>query len=238
MLAIIPARGGSKGLPGKNIRPLYGKPLIQYTIEAAINAKAVDRVIVTTDDRAVAESARMAGAEVPFMRPGYLASDTASAVDVYIHAVEFMMDLTRAEITKFMVLLPTAPLRTEKHIDEAVDLFYRSKADTLVSVKEADTPPGWYMDMDNGGCIHNSGFGVKGSIVSNRQVNRTYYIPNGAIYILDYKLLKGKRTYYTEHTVGYVMQRSESVDIDTIDDFEYAEFAMKKFEPGVLPSTM
>ncbi|SDB56074.1 N-acylneuraminate cytidylyltransferase [Pseudobutyrivibrio sp. YE44] len=228
MLAIIPARGGSKGLPGKNIKPLLGKPLIAYAVEAALASKYIDRVIVTTDDEEIARVAREAGAEVPFMRPAELASDTATAVDVYIHATEFMMKETGEPIEKFMVLLPTAPLRTVAHIDGAVEAFKAQGSDTLISVTEAETPPSWYMNMDDRGCIANAGFGMKGAIVNNRQVNDAYYIPNGAIYILDYKLLKEKRTYYSDNTYGYVMGRLESIDIDNIDDFEYAEFLMKK----------
>lgn len=227
MLAIIPARGGSKGLPGKNIRPLNGKPLIQYTIEAALASKYVDKVIVTTDDQKIADVAKLAGAEVPFLRPDYLASDTASAVDVYIHATEFAMREMGMKFSKFIVLLPTAPLRNSKHIDEAVALFNRLNADTLVSVNEAETPPTWYMNMDNALRIRNAGFGQESAIMGNRQVNNTFYVPNGAIYILDYKLLKEKRTYYSENTVGFVMSRKESVDIDTLDDFEYAEYLIK-----------
>ncbi len=228
MLAIIPARGGSKGLPGKNIRPLNGKPLIQYTVEAALSSKCVDKVIVTTDDQKIADVAKLAGAEVPFLRPDYLASDTASAVDVYIHATEFAMHEMGMKFSKFIVLLPTAPLRNSKHIDEAVALFNRLNADTLISVNEAETPPTWYMNMDDELRIRNAGFGQKSAIMGNRQVNNTFYVPNGAIYILDYKLLKEKRTYYSENTVGFVMRRKESVDIDTLDDFEYAEYLMWK----------
>lgn len=227
MLAIIPARGGSKGLPGKNIKPLNGKPLIQYTVEAALRSDAIDRVIVTTDDRAIADTAKVAGAEIPFIRPDFLASDTASAVDVYIHAVEYMEKESGNKIDRFMVLLPTAPLRTEKHIDEAYDLFCSTKAETLISIKEAENPPTWFLEM-NDKKIYNAGFGNIAGIVSNRQVSNTYYVPNGAIYILDYKLLKERRTYYSDNTVGYVMSRKDSADIDTIDDFEYAEYLLKK----------
>lgn len=226
MIAIVPARGGSKGLPGKNIRLLNGKPLIQYTIEAALGSDCVDRVIVTTDDENIASIARQTGADVPFMRPDNLASDTVSAVDVYLHAVEFVAAESIKRISKFIVLLPTAPLRTSEHIDEAFALFQSKHADTLISVREADVPPSWYMSMNSKGCIRSAGFGIKGSLVANRQINGEYYIPNGAIYILDYDLLKKKRTYYTDNTIGYVMSRSVSVDIDTIDDFKYAEYLM------------
>ena len=227
MIAIIPARGGSKGLPGKNIRMLCGKPLIQYTVEAALESNAIDRVIVTTDDTAIAEAAITAGAEVPFMRPEVLASDKASAVDVYIHAAEFLKGVG-CEINKFMVLLPTAPLRSSKHINEAYSLFCKKNADTLISVKEADNPPTWFLEMKDNQRIKNAGFGPREGIVSNRQNCNPFYVPNGAIYILDYKLLKEKRTYYSDNTIGYLMGKLESVDIDSIDDFEYAEFLLSR----------
>jgi len=227
MIAIIPARGGSKGVPGKNIKELDGKPLIAYTIEAALGAKGVDRVIVTTDDEAIADVARKYGAEVPFMRPAELASDTAAAPDVYVHAVEFMSKEMGQPIEKFMVLLPTVPLRTSQHIDEAIELFNKEKADTLLSMTEADTPATWYHYRDENGRVHNAGFGA-GDVMKNRQTNEAYIIPNGAIYILDYKLVKEKRTYYCDNTIAYVMKSEDSVDIDYPIDFEIAEFFMKK----------
>jgi len=227
MIAVIPARGGSKGLPGKNIRMLNGKPLIAYTIEAALGSKYIDRVIVTTDSEEIANVARQYGAEVPFMRPDELSSDTASAIDVYLHAVEYLMDETGSKIEKFMALLPTAPLRTSKHIDEAVELIQRENAVSLISVKEAETPVTWYMNKDEQDRICNAGFGSVGSAVANRQVNATYYVPNGAIYILDYSLLKNQRTYYCDNTIGYVMSAEASVDIDTKIEFMFAEMLMK-----------
>jgi len=228
MIAFIPARGGSKGVPGKNIKDLCGKPLISYTIEAALKAKTIDRVIVTTDDADIARVAKEAGAEVPFMRPDYLASDTASAIDVYLHAADFVSKETGKPVEKFMVLLPTVPLRDERHIDEAVAQFEKDKATTLISFTEAEVPAGWYHQMDEEGRVKNAGFGAKGSNVANRQTNAAYYIPNGAIYILDYKLLKEKRTYYCDETYAYVMKREDSVDIDYPIDFEIAELMMKK----------
>ena len=136
MIAFIPARGGSKGVPGKNIKEICGKPLIAWTIEAALKADCIDRVIVTTDDEAIARVAKEYGAEVPFMRPAELSSDTASAIDVYLHATEFVMNETGEKIDKFMVLLPTVPLRTEKHIDEAFNQFKADGATTLISFAE------------------------------------------------------------------------------------------------------
>lgn len=227
MIAIIPARGGSKGLPGKNIKELCGKPLIAYTIEAALGAEEIDRVIVSTDSMEIAEIAEKYGAEVPFMRPAELANDTASAVDVYLHAVSFVEQQTGIVMDKFMVLLPTAPLRKAEHIKEALGLFRASKANTLVSMKEADTPISWYFEKDEIGRVHNAELG-KYNAIANRQCNQKYYIPNGAIYILDTKLLRSKRTYYDDNTFAYIMSAEESVDIDYEFEFEMAEYLMKR----------
>ncbi len=227
MIAFIPARGGSKGVPGKNIKEICGKPLIAWTIEAAKRAEGIDRVIVTTDDEAIAAVAREYGAEVPFMRPAELSSDTASAIDVYLHATEFVMNETGEKIDKFMVLLPTVPLRTEKHIDEAIAQFNRDEATTLISFAEAEVPASWYHVTDDNGRVHNAGFGA-GATMGNRQANETYIVPNGAIYILDYELLKTKRTYYCDNTVAYVMKREDSIDIDYPIDFEFATCLMQK----------
>ena len=132
-----------------------------------------------------------------------MASDTASAVDVYIHAAEFMRDEYDENTNSFMVLLPTAPLRKTEHIEEAITLFHANNSVTLISVTEAEVPPSWYLNIDNNGHLISSGFGVKDSIVKNRQNNQIYYIPNGAIYILDYNLLKENRTYYCDRTIPY-----------------------------------
>lgn len=226
MLAIIPARGGSKGLPGKNIKPLNGKPLIAYAIEAALKSKYIDRVIVTTDSDEIAEVAIQYGADVPFKRPDELSSDTASAIDVYLHTTEFVMAEEKKKIDKFMVLLPTAPLCTTEHINNAVKFFNETNATTLIAVKEAETPITWYMNKDQEDRIANAGFGV-GNAVTNRQVNSKYFVPNGAIYILDYDLLKNNRTYYCDNTVGFEMSAEDSVDIDTLTEFKFAEMLIK-----------
>ena len=235
MLAIIPARGGSKGLPGKNVRNLCGKPMIAYAIEAALGASCVDKVVVSTEDVEIAAVSKEYGAEVPFMRPGNLASDTASAIDVYIHATEYMHEHFNMDVSKFMVLLPTAPFRTAEHIEQAYDKFLKCNAKTLVSVTDPETPPGWYMTINDNGMIRNAGFEKKESIISNRQNSEKYFIPNGAIYILDYDLLKKERTYYCESTAYYYMNKRQSVDIDTLDDFKYAEYLLKE-RMGIIQS--
>lgn len=229
MIALIPARGGSKGLPGKNIKNLCGKPLIAHTIGAALNASGIDRVVVTTDSEEIAEIAKQYGAEVPFLRPKELAGDTSSAVDVYLHAVDFLQKESGQEIQKFMVLLPTAPLRGSENIEQALKEFYEKKAETLISMKEAETPVSWYYGMNEEGRVKNLGFDGQNA-VKNRQVNNVYYIPNGAIYILDTRLLREKRTYYSDNTVAYLMSQEESVDIDCALDFKIAELLLSQKE--------
>lgn len=223
MIAIIPARGGSKGLPGKNIKLLNGKPLIAYTIEAAKNASGIERVIVSTDDKEIAKVAKQYGAEVPFKRPEELSGDTASAVDVYLHVIDYLRENESLQIDKFMVLLPTAPLRTSQHIEEALDKFHKTNATTLISMTEAETPPSWYYSLNIDGTVINAGLADVNPI-ANRQNNQIYLIPNGAIYILDADLLQEERTYYTNSTVPYIMSKECSIDIDTLYDFKLAEF--------------
>lgn len=227
MIALIPARGGSKGLPGKNIKNLCGKPLIAHTVEAALKAEGIERVIVTTDSEEIAAVAREYGAEVPFLRPAALAGDNSSAVDVYLHAVDFLEKESGRSIEKFMVLLPTAPLRNSINIEQALRQFYEQNAETLISMREAETPISWYYEMNIEGRVKNLGLDAENA-VKNRQVNKKYYIPNGAIYILDKKLLKEKRTYYSDNTVAYLMSAEQSVDIDCELDFKIAELLLSQ----------
>ena len=229
MIAIIPARGGSKGVPRKNIRDLCGKPLMAYTIEAALNATSIVRVVVTTEDEEIADVAREYGAEVPFMRPKALAGDRSKAQDVYLHAVEYLKDHDGEDMSKFMVLLATTPFRTAFFIDDAVRVFQEERPETLISVKKVEAPPAWLLIRDTAGRVHNAGFDSE-KASGNRQENRTYYMPNGAIYILDYRLLKEKMTYYSDNTIGYVMDQEASIDIDNMEEFEYAEYLMGRIK--------
>ena len=141
MIAIIPARGGSKGIPNKNIKQLSGKPLIAYTIEAAKNAKSLKKIILSTDDQEIAKIARNYGVEVPFMRPKELATDDALAIDNYIYTIERLNSKLREPYESFVVLQPTSPLRTALDIDNAVRIFRENNADSVVSVSEAPYCP-------------------------------------------------------------------------------------------------
>jgi len=222
MLAIIPARGGSKGLPGKNIKPLCGKPLIAYTIEAAKKSKHVDRIIVSTDSQDIADIALQYGAEIPFYRPVELATDNAKAIDVYLYTIN-MLNSEKNTIEDFIVLQPTSPLRTEKDIDNSIEIYMKNNASSVISVKEADCPPEWYKVITVNGVLKNY---FEESRILNRQDYSKSYVPNGAIYIFNYKTLLQTGTYYTDRTFPYVMPAETSVDIDTILDFKFAELLL------------
>ena len=223
MIALIPARGGSKGLPGKNIRLLNGKPLIAYAIEAALKAKHIDRVIISTDDEEIARVAVEYGAELPFMRPAELASDTAMAVDNYIYTIDRLEKEGGKPIEAFVVLQPTSPLRIAEDIDGAVELFLKKEADSVISYTKEAHPVVWHKYLDN----ESRFVDIFDANIKNRQENRVSYYPNGAVYVFRTAIIR-ERKYYTDRSYAYVMPRSRSVDIDFIEDFEYAEFLLNR----------
>ena len=223
MISIIPARGGSKGLPGKNILPLCGKPMIAYTIEAAKQSKYIDRVIVSTDDQKIAEIALQYGAEVPFLRPDFLASDTAQAVDNYIYTIERLSKEWNTPIEEFVVLQPTSPLRIAEDIDGAIEMFMEKKADSVISYTPEAHPVRWHKYLDE----NNAFVDIFDTTIANRQDLKTSYYPNGAVYVFRFSMIK-ERKYYTDKSYGFVMPRVRSVDIDYKEDFDYVEFLMSR----------
>lgn len=223
MIAIIPARGGSKGLPGKNIRPLNGKPLIAYAVEAALKAKNIDRVIISTDDEDIARVAANYGAELPFMRPAELASDTAMAIDNYIYTIGRLEEESGEKIEAFVVLQPTSPLRIAEDIDGAVEMFEQKNADSVISYTQEAHPISWHKYLDNEGRF----IDILDANIKNRQDNRISYYPNGAVYVFRTSMIRNRK-YYTEKSYAYIMPRTRSVDIDFIEDFEYAEFLLTR----------
>jgi N-acylneuraminate cytidylyltransferase/CMP-N,N'-diacetyllegionaminic acid synthase len=224
MLAIIPARGGSKGVPKKNIRLLGGKPLIQWTIEAAMHATNLDRVILSTDDEEIAEVCKPLGVEIPFMRPKELARDDSRGIDTYIYTIDRLNEKLDYGYKEFVVLQPTSPLRLPEDIDNSIDLYLRKKADSVISCVEMSHPPLWTLKMDNKGIISNY-FDFDDSGLNRQDLNPAYF-PNGAVHVLKYSLVKEKHTYYSNNTFAYVMPQERSVDIDCEIDFKFAEFLM------------
>lgn len=226
MIAIIPARGGSKGLPGKNIKPLNGKPLIAYTIEAALDSDYISEVIVTTDSDEIASVAKKAGATIPFMRPEELARDKSKAIDVYIYTIERLKKERGIKIQSFIVLQPTSPLREKNDIDAAIRLFSEKKADSVISVTEASHPPVWAKKISPEGIL--TDYFPEYSTNLNRQEIEPAFMPNGAIFIFKYSLLKENYRYYFSQTYPYIMPADRSVDIDSQFDFDFAEFLLTK----------
>lgn len=223
--AIIPARGGSKGLPRKNILKLAGKPMIAWTIEAALNSKYISDVIVSTDDEEIAEISRKYGAQIPFMRPKELATDDSIAIDTYLYTVEKLNLEYNKNIEEFVVLQPTSPLRKSVHINEAIQLFYNKEADSVLSFYENPHPTNWLKLIDENGYLTNY---EKKLELKNRQDYQKTYLPNGAILILKYALMKKYRTYYFEKTRPYLMDKNSSIDIDDAFELIVAELLLKK----------
>ncbi len=221
MIAIIPARGGSKGVPYKNIKLLRGKPLIAYTIEAALKAESVTEVIVSTDDEAIAKVAREYGAKVPFLRPEELATDNAQAIDSYIYTVERLNEEFGYKIRDFIVLLATTPLRTSKDIDDAVQMYKEKNAYSVISYVEGCSPITGFKYLND----DNSFEHIFPDSLANRQEMREAYIPNGAVYVFKLNLLK-EGTYFSDSSYAYIMPKNRSIDIDTLEDFSYAEFLL------------
>jgi len=222
MVALIPARGGSKGLPKKNLKLLKGLPLISYTIIAAKKAKCIDKVIVSTDDEGIASISREYGAEVPFIRPTCLAEDDSPAIDVYLHAIEELEKTHRIVLDDICVLLPTCPLRTWVDIDKAYSIYIMKKADSVISFTQESHPIYWNKFIDTNGRFVNI---FDEDYLENRQKLRLSYYPNGGIYIFKTTLLR-QRKYYSDKSYAYIMPRERSVDIDTQNDFAYAEFLL------------
>lgn len=220
VLAIIPARGGSKGLPGKNTRQFAGKPLIGWTIEAALASQYIDRVIVTSDDEHIIAVAKDFGADVPFRRTPQLATDTATSADVIIDA------LAHCPGYDIMVLLqPTSPLRSVLDIDAALGLFVASQAPACVSVCEAQASPYWMFTLKDQGTLVPL---MAGGATARRQDLPVCYSLNGAIYVADAVWFVRERAILGPETIAYQMPVARSMDIDTLADFELAEFIFKQ----------
>ena len=226
MLAIIPARGGSKGLPGKNIRLLGGMPLICHSIKAALASNSISRVIVSTDSEEIAEVSKNCGAEVPYIRPVDLANDNSMVMDAYLHMVDKIAIETTKPIESFVALLPTVPLRLPYDIDEAVKIFKMKKADSVISVIKSPVPVQWYRKITSEGILCD--YLPEFNATKNRQELEETYVPNGAVYVFRTEVLRSTRQYYTDKTYPYIMIRERSADIDELIDFEWAEFLLNR----------
>lgn len=224
ILAIIPARGGSKRLPNKNILDLAGKPLVSWTIEAGINSKYIDSIVVSSDEQKILTIA-VENDVIPIKRPDELASDTSSTFDAVKHAIESM-----DKNYEYIVLLqPTSPLRNAKQIDEAIELLESKNADAIVSVCEMDHSPLWsnILPQDN-----NMSDFLRPEVKNKRSQDLPiYYRLNGAIYICKTQILLEEESFFLKNNIfAYLMDRESSIDIDELVDFKIAEFFLQREE--------
>jgi CMP-N,N'-diacetyllegionaminic acid synthase len=232
VLGLVTARGGSKGLPGKNLRPLAGKPLIAYTIEAASASGALHRIVLSTDDAGIAAAGRASGCDVPFMRPSELARDETPHLPVVQHAVRWLDEHEGYKPDAVMILQPTSPLRQPEHIRESVALLERSGADSVVGVcpvPDHDHPMRT-VSIDPSGLATLFVTGEPlGSRINRRQDMPRAWTMNGAIYLLRASLLSAAEPgLYGARTAAYIMSPASGISIDSLADWAAAERALEE----------
>ena len=217
ILALIPARGGSKGIPHKNIAPLAGKPLIKYSIDAALQSKYIDYVLVSTDDAEIADVAKKNGSNVPFLRPKELASDTAKTIDAVLHAIETLLEAGET-FDSLVLLQPTSPLRTAEDINGAIEKFYAAGRQPVVSVSEVSDHPILIRTIEDGVLkpLLQTGSTVR------RQDMPPFYRVNGSIYINPIEEIN-RDTSFNDNPIPFVMEKDHSIDIDEPIDLLIAE---------------
>ena len=222
VLAIIPARGGSKRLPRKNIRNLAGKPLIAWTIQAGLNSKYIDELIVSTDDMEIYNISQQYGVKLPYVRPAELASDNASSFAVVEHAMLYYRDKIRKTFDYVLLLQPTSPLRDYADINRALELLKKENADAIISVCEMEHSPLWANTLPSDLSMANF---LKDEVKEKRSQDlEKYYHLNGAIYICHTQRLLQEKTFFVKKNIfAYIMPKEKSIDIDTEWDMKLCE---------------
>lgn len=228
ILFVITARGGSKGVPRKNIIQLGPLPLIAYKIISAKKCKYENRIIVSTDDEEIAQVAKQYGAEVPFMRPDYLASDTASSMDVIDHAIKWVEENDSTKYDYICLLEPSSPFLTGTDLNTALDLLISKDADTLLGMKEVEVNTKFIhtLDSKNGLSLFYDEI-IKMTGV-RRQDQAQEYTMNGCIYAAKLEYFKKNHLFHSEKSVPYIMPTEKSVEIDSMMDLEFARFIVEK----------
>jgi CMP-N-acetylneuraminic acid synthetase len=226
IVALITARGGSKGIPGKNIIPVAGKPLLAWTIEAARQAPSVRRVVLSTDDAKIAEVARDWHCEVPFLRPADLAQDTSSHLSVVLHALEYL-EREEGKLPEYLLLLqPTSPMRSSGDIEAAIAVARSHDADSVVSVCSAHPHPWLAKQIVGDGSLRDF-FTLDKSRYLRRQDLPPAYVLNGAIYLIRPSVLRDQQTFHPSRTFPYVMPGERSLDIDDPWDLHVIRLIME-----------
>ena len=226
ILAIVPARSGSKGLVGKNIKNLCGKPLIGWSIESGLKSKYIDEVMLSTDSKEIAEIAKRYGADVPYLRPKDLATDSSTTFDVVKHVIDFYQDVKNKKFDYIVLLEPTSPLREDDDIDSMIEKLLDSnkKYDSIISIGEVHEHPSIMKKI-----IASSldSYCENLEMKSRRQDNDKAYFPYGVAYIVDTKILLDEQTFYTKKNTYYEVKRYQCYEIDDIYDFLAIENIMK-----------
>ena len=217
-VALIPARGGSKGIPRKNIKPFNSKPLIYWSIKVALESNKVDRVIVSTEDEEIADIARSFSAEVPFMRPKKYAMDNSSGLEPIMHALEKIPN-----INDLLILQPTSPLRRLQDIDGIFDQRSKFNSDSAVSLTLSKKPCDIFFQLDKNMKIFSNKKSL--SFKPRQEYQKRFYL-NGALYLSTKESIFKNKSLVTTDTVGYIMPEQYSIDIDTSFDWMIAEFLM------------
>ncbi|MBK6008032.1 acylneuraminate cytidylyltransferase family protein [Ramlibacter ginsenosidimutans] len=230
ILGLILARGGSKRLPGKNIRPLAGKPLLAWSIEAARACAEIADVVVSTDDEAIAAVARAHGARVPFLRPPALAADTSTSADAALHALAFLREQEGAQFDAVLLLEPTSPLRASSDLPGVARLLAQHWDDTdaVVTVGRVHLEqPGVMKRMDAHGCL-------TPWVAGNASGEEPAWFPYGVAYAVKTEALERHRTFYPPRVLGYTIERWQNYEVDDLFDFLCVEAVMQHFK-GKLP---
>lgn len=220
--SIITARGGSKGVPKKNIKLLNKKPVIAYSIEESLKSNDIKETYVTTEDKEIANISREYGAKI-IDRPQELARDNSTSVDVVLHSLEYLENI--GELPDFFVLLqPTSPLRTKEDIGNAIKLFIENECDALISVSQLDHSSMMSFEIKNNFLTPNCD---EKFLNKRRQELPNFYCPNGAIYITTPDSLRKNNTFIPKNTIPYIMPKERNVDLDTEFDFKLIEFILR-----------
>jgi CMP-N,N'-diacetyllegionaminic acid synthase len=228
ILGIIPARGGSKAIPRKNLALLANKPLLAWTVEVALESASLDRLIISTDDPEIAGVGKKLGAEVPFLRPAELATDISPGMDVILHAIHWLDESENYRPDYVLLLQPTSPLRTVTDIRESIKLALAKRADSVVSVCEAHQHPLWMKAVNEEGRL--ADLYPQSAAPTRRQDLPSVFALNGAIYLALRTFLLCERTFISDRTYAYVMPENRSLDVDTPWDLHMADLILRDRE--------
>lgn len=224
MIALIPARGGSRGLIGKNIKNFNGIPLVGLAVLDCINAENIEEVYISTDDKKIEEIAISFGAKSLGLRPSHLASDGSLVNDTFRYMIDIISSDKNKSIEELMIAQPTSPLRIPEDIDNSINMYFNNQADSVISFTHQPNPISWFKAIDsNNRILSTSGH----SSFSNRQDEPMLFVPNGAVYVLSKNIIFSN-SWYSKKTYAYIMPKERSIDIDDNYDFEFATHMSRK----------